>query len=169
MTKEGDERSVVKTNDSSFSVWYDSVFTSVVRSVAFATRDPSNAVDAANDAFLKAFERWDRVQAMDSPKAWVIRVALNQSKRHWRRRQVEQGSAQSLQSACRDLDERDIALWLAVSALPPRQREAVVLKYVADLSEREVAATLKISTGGASALLAKARESLRKSLESSHG
>lgn len=61
-------------------------------------------------------------------------------------------------------EETDIDLWRAVAALPTRQREAVALRYVADLREAEVAAAMGVSVGAASASLAAARSRLAESL-----
>jgi DNA-directed RNA polymerase specialized sigma24 family protein len=58
----------------------------------------------------------------------------------------------------------DPELWAAVAALPPRQREAIVLRYVGDLTEREVATVLGISEGAASNALTAARRRLADQL-----
>lgn len=52
--------------------------------------DLSRAEDATNDAFVKAFERWDRVAPMSSQRAWVTKVAINNAKRSFlhRARQI---------------------------------------------------------------------------------
>jgi RNA polymerase sigma factor (sigma-70 family) len=58
----------------------------------------------------------------------------------------------------------DPELWNAVAALPVRQREAIVLRYVGDLTERDVASVLGISEGAASAALVAARRRLADQL-----
>jgi RNA polymerase sigma factor (sigma-70 family) len=58
----------------------------------------------------------------------------------------------------------DPELWDAVAALPSRQREAIVLRYVGDLTERDVAGVLGISEGAASAALVAARRRLAEQL-----
>lgn len=55
-------------------------------------------------------------------------------------------------------------LWAAVADLPDRQREAIALRYVSGLTETEVAATMGVTDGSASATLSKARRRLAEVL-----
>jgi RNA polymerase sigma factor (sigma-70 family) len=55
-------------------------------------------------------------------------------------------------------------VWSALAALPARQRAAVVLRYVEDLSERDIAAVLKCRPGTVKSMLSRARDVLRKEL-----
>jgi RNA polymerase sigma-70 factor (ECF subfamily) len=149
-----------------FSTWYAREREGVVRSLLVIGGDPEVARDAVAEAFSRAYERWHRVAAMDSPTGWVYRVALNEIRRRERRRRIE---ARLLR---RRADPRPAApppdvdpeLWDAVAALPRREREVVVLRYVADLREREVAEALGISEGAASAALVAARRRLARTL-----
>ena len=56
-------------------------------------------------------------------------------------------------------------VWAAVRRLPRRQREAIALRYVLDLSELQVAAAMGVAEGTASATLAAARRALAAALE----
>lgn len=56
-------------------------------------------------------------------------------------------------------------MWDAVRRLPRRQREAIALRYVLDLSEGEVAAVMGVATGTASATLVTARRALAAALK----
>jgi RNA polymerase sigma-70 factor (ECF subfamily) len=150
-----------------FSTWYARERDGVVRSLLVIGGDPDGARDAVAEAFSRAYERWPRVAAMGSPTGWVYRVALNEIRRRERRRRIE---ARLLQ---RRADPRPTApppevdpeLWDAVAALPRREREVVVLRYVADLREREVAEALGISEGAASTALVTARRRLARRLD----
>jgi RNA polymerase sigma-70 factor (ECF subfamily) len=128
------------------------------------------AVEAVAEAFSRAYERWARVQGMASRTGWVYQVALNDMRRRVRRRQREaevharQGGRPPAGLAAADID-----VWRAVASLPLRQREAVVLRYVADLREREVADAMGISEGAASAALTAARRTLAGLLADSPG
>jgi RNA polymerase sigma factor (sigma-70 family) len=61
-------------------------------------------------------------------------------------------------------DAVDPDLWRAVARLPRRQREAVALRYLADLTEAEIATVMRISEGAVSATLTRARRELAASL-----
>lgn len=153
-----------------FSTWYARERDGVVRSLLVIGGDPEGARDAVAEAFGRAYERWPRVAAMASPTGWVYRVALNEIRRRERRRRIE---ARLLQ---RRADPRpavpppdvDPDLWAAVAALPRREREVIVLRYVGDLREREVAEALGISEGAASATLVAARRRLAQTLHNDH-
>ncbi len=96
---------------------------------------------------------------MGAPTGWVYRVALNDLRRRQRRRRRE-GVLHRRRPAPADARPRGRPRPVAaVAELPLRQREAVVLRYVADLREREVADVMGISEGAASAALSAARRS----------
>jgi RNA polymerase sigma-70 factor, ECF subfamily len=117
------------------------------------------------EAFCRAYERWPRVRAMRSPGGWVYRVALNDLRRRLRRRQLEHRLLRRSNPAPPPALAVDPDLWDAVAALPPRQREAVVLRYVADQTERVVASVLGISEGAVSSALVAARRTLAAELD----
>ena len=112
------------------------------------------------EAFSRAYERWPRIAAMDSPSGWVYRVALNELRRRMRRRRHESRLLRRERPHPIPPVDFDPELWDAVAALPVRQREAIVLRYVGDLTERDVASVLGISEGAASAALVAARRRL---------
>ena len=145
-----------------FREWYAAERDGVARTLVVIGGDPDLARDAVAEAFTRAYERWSRVSAMEAPTGWVYRVALNDLRRRLRRRRQEgvlnqRGGDPRPANA---VPAADVDLWRAVGELPLRQREAVVLRYVADLREREVATVMGISEGAASAALSAARRSL---------
>ena len=101
---------------------------------------------------------------IDGLAGWIYRVALNDLRRRMRRRALE--SRLLLRERLHPIPPPDIdpELWDAVGALPRRQREAIVLRHVGDLTERDVASVLRISEGAASAALVAARRRLAEQL-----
>jgi RNA polymerase sigma-70 factor, ECF subfamily len=143
-----------------FTTLYETERDGMARSLLVIGGDAEAARDAVAEAFSRAYERWPRVAAMDSPGGWVYRVALNDLRRRMRRRALESrllGRERPRPIPPPDIDPE---LWDAVGALPGRQREAIVLRYVGDLTERDVAGVLGISEGAASAALVAARRRL---------
>jgi RNA polymerase sigma-70 factor (ECF subfamily) len=92
-------------------------------------------------------------------------VAFNLARRQGtrRRRELEVLSAGRTLEAT--VAERDLDLWNAVAKLSPRAREAIVLRYVGDLREREIATVMAIAEGTVAATLHRARTELRATLE----
>lgn len=155
----------VKPDGIDFSTWYGAERDGVVRALVVISGDPDGARDAAAEAFSRAYERWGRVSAMTSPTGWVYRVALNEVRRRERRRRTELRLL-GRRTAPPPVPGPDLdpELWAAVAGLPAREREVIVLRYVADLRERDVAAALGISEGAASAALVAARRRLASAM-----
>jgi RNA polymerase sigma factor (sigma-70 family) len=118
---------------------------SVVRTAWLITGDREAAVDLAQEAFARAFERWASVAELDRPGAWTTRVVTNLALSWQRRRRREQRAATSQAERWKapvDLDPSDLDLLRALSRLTPRQRTVIVLRYYADLSVADVASAL---------------------------
>jgi DNA-directed RNA polymerase specialized sigma24 family protein len=92
---------------------------------------------------------------MQSPRAWTVRVAINYLRRLHRRSDGVVAPADVVQPVDVYPD-----VWVAVQALPERQRTAVVLRYIGDLTENQVANAMRISRGAVSASLVEARRTL---------
>jgi RNA polymerase sigma factor (sigma-70 family) len=151
----------------SFEVWYRGLHDSLVRALLIVSGDREMARDVAGEAFARALARWDRVGVMRSPDGWTYRVAVNVLRRRLRRAALERAffGRQPSPSLSAPQDEVGFEVWDAVRALPRRSREAVVLRYIADLTETGVAEAMGISEGAASSLLASARRTLARQLE----
>jgi RNA polymerase sigma-70 factor (ECF subfamily) len=133
--------------------------------LSVAAADARVAEDITSEAFARALERWERVSAMESPSGWTYRVGINLLRRQQRRRAVDPiaVAAAAASLALRD-DEFDPDLWHAVGSLPTRMRLAIALRYVADLTEADVASAMGVTPGSASATLAAARRRLAERL-----
>jgi RNA polymerase sigma-70 factor (ECF subfamily) len=141
----------------------------LVGSLALQCGDTEIAKEVAQEALMRAWQRWPRVSRYDSPDAWVFRVALNLSTSRFRRVTRERHALARVASLPQvdAADETDrIAIRAAVSALPPRQRAALVLRYFADMPVDEVARALDCAPGTVKSLTSKALDSLRTRLGS---
>jgi len=138
----------VKEHESAGTLSFEGFFTSAFAKVRAATAritGPDLAEDLAVEAFARAFARWGRVSKMDSPAGWVIRVATNAALDEVRRKK---GFLPAIvaRDAPADIVERD-DLVSALRSLTRRQQEVVVLRYIVDLPEAEVALVLGMSAG----------------------
>jgi len=153
-----------------FEEFMTSRWAGLVRLAFGLTGDRWLAEDLAQTALASAYASWWRVRKADDPDAYVRRILINASKRRWRRNQVTEqpGEApaeiadQATADPAATVSERS-ALMAALSALPPRQRAAVVLRYWEDLSDDQAAAILGCSASTVRSQAARALAKLRGS------
>lgn len=143
----------------------------LVRVLTVHCGDRRVAEELAQESLARAIAQWSRVGAMQYPKAWVYRVAFNLASSRWRRARVERRAIAGLDSSGVDSDpavgctERS-ALRDALAQLPPRQRAAVALRYLSDLSADDTAAVLNCKPSTVRSLTSQAATSLRAHLAS---
>jgi RNA polymerase sigma-70 factor (sigma-E family) len=129
--------------------------------------DRGDAEDVAQEALARAAQRWHRL--VDRPEGWVSRVSSNLAiDRFRRRRHIAAAPSGPLGVVDPYLGERG-DLVTALRRLPRRQREVVVLRYLADLSEAEVAAELGCSIGTVKSHASRALANLRSHMEINEG
>ena len=138
------------------------------------TGDRAESEDLAQEALARAYLRWRKVAAYD--EAWVARVTTNLAIGRWRkhRRIVVSGTGEPAfggfdapPAAGADPLDR-IELLRVLRSLPRRQREAVALRYLADLPEAEVAALLGCSVGAVKQHTHRGLAALRRDEEAIH-
>ena len=147
-----------------FSEWYHQEHARLVATLVLVTGDTELAADAVAEAFARALERWGRVSAMAQPTGWTYRVALNVARRSARRSVMEHRLLARTPKPP-DVPAPAGELWSIVGVLPRRQREVVVLRYIADFPEAEIASVLGISRSTVSSTLADARRRLGSLLD----
>src|SRR3954468_24483372 len=114
-----------------FEGWYRAEHPRLLASILLVTGSLDEAGEVTDEAFARAYERWDRVGAMASPGGWTYRVAVNVARRRGRRRTLEQ-RVLARRRPVADVPAPAGEAWALVADLPERQRTAVVLRYVAD-------------------------------------
>ena len=138
----------------------------VVNAVALASGSYPAAEDAVQEALVRAWIRSERGEQLESLPAWVASVALNQTRSTWRRAMAERRARRRIPGSPAVLgssdDHMDVAR--ALEALPRRQREVAVLRYLLEMSTAEVAAALGIGEGTVKSTLARARTHLASTL-----
>ena len=151
--------------DLDFKDFYEASFGRVSAAVRAYCGNADVARDATQESFARAYARWKRLSSMTSPEAWVTTTALNESRRQFRRRRPPAG--ESNQAVEGPTTER-LDLLAILRALPPRQRQAVVLHYLMDCPVVMVADLMGISEGTVKAHLHKGRAALRRAMEVRH-
>jgi RNA polymerase sigma-70 factor (ECF subfamily) len=136
----------------------------LVRAVALSCGSVAEAEDAVQEAFGRAWERAQRGELPNHLEGWVVTVALNESRSAWRRTRRNQPLGGRPRAALSALDPELVDLRDAVSTLPARQREVVVLHYYLGYPVREIAGLLAVSEGNVKNALFRARNSLATAL-----
>jgi RNA polymerase sigma-70 factor, ECF subfamily len=104
-----------------FDDFYCATASRVVRHVYALTGNIADAQDIAQEAFARAWQRWDTVRACDAPEAWVRRVATNLATSRFRRDRTARAVAHQL--IARDVPEISpdtVALVAGLRTLPER-------------------------------------------------
>jgi RNA polymerase sigma-70 factor (sigma-E family) len=109
-------------------------------------RDDAVAEELAAEAFARAWARWPWLSRTDSPEGWLMRVTTNLAIDAVRRRRVTAVEPEEVR-AMDEVATLHVALMAALRSLPKRQRQAIVLRYLAGMSEAEVSAALGVSAG----------------------
>lgn len=136
----------------------------VLATVTLLVGDDGTAQDAVQEAVVKLLDAED----VRNPSAWLVTVALNQARAGHRRRAAERRAVARLETqppVAYASDGIDVELGRALALLTERQREIVVLRYLAELTVAEVGDAVGLATGTVKATLFQARRRLRSILE----
>lgn len=128
------------------------------------------AEDLAAEAFARAYSRWSQVDRHPNPDAWLLRVVGNLALDHVRReaRRPELRAPEGRHDPAADDAALRIDLADALGRLSGRQQEVVVMRYLIDLTEEDVAVSLGMSTGSVKTHLHRATTKLRDDLGDAH-
>jgi RNA polymerase sigma-70 factor (sigma-E family) len=150
---------------------YSTHYRSLVRLAVLLVRDVATAEEVVQDSFIAMHDAWRRLRDSDKALSYLRQSVVNRSRSVLRHRVVVDRNAPkaapdmpSAEQGALSLLERS-AVIAALRTLPPRQREALVLKYYADLSEAQIASTMGISRGAVKSHTARGMASLRTVLE----
>ena len=139
-----------------------------LRAVLASVGERQLAEDLVAEAFTRAWAGWAKVSRHPSPRAWVVRTALNTRITWWRRRRREVVLADGHEVAGPTATDAalDPSLLTALRRLPQRQREVVAFRVFLDLDTAATARALRIAPGTVTAHLARAVATLRSELVS---
>ncbi|MCU1390483.1 MAG: putative polymerase subfamily sigma factor [Ilumatobacteraceae bacterium] len=145
----------------SFDLFYAAELPSLLALAAALLSNREAARDIVQETLLRVYREWSRVSRLDRPGGWARRVLINLATDVHRRRQREVRALTRLSSSELVFDEPDVdEFWRFVRDLPNRQRAAVALRYVEDLSVEAIAEVLEVSAGTVTKSLFMARQTL---------
>ena len=150
---------------------YHGEYKSLVRLAVLLVHDVPTAEEVVQDAFEAMHTAWRRLRDNEKALSYLRQAVVNRSRSVLRHRTVVDKNAPkpapdepSAEHGALALIERSLVV-AALRTLPDRQREAIVLRYYADLSEADIAATMGISRGAVKSHTARAMAALKSILE----
>lgn len=157
------ERKPVQITYTEFDAFYTSCWDDMYRSLAVTLRDPDLAREAVDEAMARAYRRWSSVCRYSNQRGWIYRIgfnwAISQKRKTTREIRV---AAPVAMSESRPMPDPD--LHQALTALDIKQRAVVVLRFLLDWSEDDVARALEIPVGTVKSRLSRALVKLREEL-----
>jgi RNA polymerase sigma-70 factor (ECF subfamily) len=175
-----EERSASEALDQEtrFALLYQRAYPAVLGFLRLLVGVPEVAEDLTAQTFEKALRHFDEVRAPESVNAWLFRIARNCAADYFRRAKptvslehlllVEHPQADVVEEgAIAREEERELLAHL--SRLPEREREVIGLKFVAQLSNREIARVLHVPEGTVGSTLYRALRRLRTAFDEKGG
>ena len=154
----------------------------IFRFLLASTRDVDLAETLTQECFLKAHRNWGRFRGDSSAMTWLMRIAINLQKDHWRNRRMQfwrqartnsvdlDEASEWLPSGESSVEQQLLArervgqVWKAVEGLSERQRTVFLLRYVEEKELSEIAAATGLSEGTVKAHLSRALAKVRTEL-----
>lgn len=154
----------------------------IFRFLLASTRDVDLAETLTQECFLKAHRNWASFRGESTAMTWLMRIAINLEKDHWRNRRLQfwrqtrtnavdlDEAGEWLPSGERNAEQQLLAreqvqkVWRAVEGLSKQQRAMFLLRYVEEMELAEIAATTGLSEGTVKAHLSRALGKVRAEL-----
>jgi len=154
----------------------------IFRFLLASTRDVDLAETLTQECFLKAHRNWGSFRGESSPMTWLMRIAINLQKDHWRNRRMQfwrhtrnnsvdlDEASEWLPSGESSAEQRVLAhervgqVWKAVEGLSERQRTVFLLRYVEEQELSEIAKATGLREGTVKAHLSRALARVRMEL-----
>ena len=156
-------------DDTEFVQFVDGHARELRRTAYLMCGDWQRAEDATQDALLKLYVAWSRLERSGGLRAYAHRAVttavVDQCRRPWRREVGGRALPETEHDPIQHVDRR-LAVVRALQSLPHRRRQCVVLRYFADLSVEETAEQLGITTGTVKSQTARALDQVRDALQS---
>lgn len=149
----------------SFDGFFEAEHERLFKALYFVTGSRQDAEELMQDAFLKLWERWDRIETIDDPTGYLFRVALNGFRMRHRR------AAMAIRKPSPSAEHRDAFLDAEMRAdvrqlllgLTPRQRAALMLVDLLEYPSEQAASILGVRASTVRSLATQARQAVRES------
>ena len=146
-----------------FDAFYVASRRRLLGQLAVMTGDADQAQDVLQEAYVRAWQRWDRVRGLDNPEAWVRMVAWRLAVSRWRRARLAvraQPRLASVEAAVAEPTDEALDVRAALAQLPAGQRLVLVLHELCDLTVEQVAAQTGLPVGTVKTRLMRGRAAM---------
>src|ERR1017187_10186671 len=144
-----------------FDMFYAATSRRLVGQIFAMTGDLSEAEDAVQEAYIRAWRRWPRIRAYNDPEAWLRVVAYRITVNSWRKaRNRLTAHRASWRSELPGLSPDLLALVSALRKIPESQRRVIVLHHLVGLPVEQIALETGTPAGTVKARLARGRRAL---------
>jgi|CZLB01.1.fsa_nt_gi RNA polymerase sigma-70 factor (ECF subfamily) len=144
-----------------FDMFYAMTSRRLVGQIFAMTGDLSEAEDAVQEAYIRAWRRWPRIRAYDDPEGWLRVVAYRITVNSWRKARNRLTAHRAGRPAeVPGLSPDLVALVSALRKIPEEQRRVIVLHHLVGLSVEEIARETGAPSGTVKARLARGRRAL---------
>jgi RNA polymerase sigma-70 factor (ECF subfamily) len=148
----------------SFEDFFGSEHGRLFGALCLVTGDRQEAEEIMQDAFLRLWERWDRIEGIDDPAAYLFRTAMNVFRNRYRRSALAVRRTVRFaptEDALATVEDRDVIV-RALRDLTPNQRAAVVLTGYVGLPSEEAGRALGMKGSTVRTLATRARAAIRE-------
>lgn len=147
-----------------FDEFYAASFRRLVGQVYAMTGGLAESEDAVQEAYARAWQRWNKVRDYEAPESWIrtvaYRIAVSSGRKARNRLAAHRRSGSEAESEVPGLGPDHIALMSALRRVPDEQRRALVLHYLVGLSVAEICDETSAPSGTVKARLARGRKAL---------
>jgi len=145
-----------------FDTFYATSSRRVTAHVTMMVGSRSEAEDAVAEAYLRAWNRWQKISRYDNPEAWVRQVAYRHAVSSWRKavNRLRAHRSEAADQHVEALTPDHVAIVAALRRIPADQRRVIVLHHLAGLTVAEIHAETGIPPGTVTTWLARGRRAL---------
>lgn len=150
-------------NEGDFAAAVDRHYPGLVQRLTLVLQDGEEAKDVAQEAYLRAFQAWDRFDGTDA-RAWLHTIGLRLAFNRLRRRRLWDRWLRAQRSEPNWVLPERIDLWRALAELRPQQRAALLLNVLDGYTQAEIAGMLVAPEGTVAGWIAGAKHRMRSVL-----
>lgn len=148
--------------EADFGAFFEAEYEQLFQAMYLMCGNKADAEDLAQEAMARAFERWERIQAAESPIGYIFQIAFNLNRSLLRRAGRALRSGRAGTSIEPNVGQARLEVLEALSSLPRSQREALVLTEWLGFSADEAGRVLRIEPSSVRGRVHRARTFLRK-------